>query len=125
MIRLKKTRTVAVIGIAAMLLASCSERRKARATVEAFLNANLTTQDYYVDLLALDSTRRVSDSALADMRDIAAAKGIYKSGTEYAERDASGKLMYIRGKIIAGKDTFVQTFYLTPDLEKVVAVKEN
>lgn len=107
-----------------LLVVSCGEHHKAKSTVEAFLDEHLVTQEYYVDLLGVDSTRRVSDSALVDMRRHAAETGRWKEGLSFSDRDASGKLMFIRGKVIAGKDTFMQTFYLNPNLKSVVAIKE-
>lgn len=108
-----------------VLLSSCGERRKAKVTIETFLSENMKSQDYYADLYSLDSTWRVSDVAIEQMHRNADPYGIYKSGVRFVERDKSGKLMFMRGMIIMGSDTFRQTFYLNPDLKGVVAVKEN
>lgn len=114
-----------LIVVCAILLSSCGERRKAKATIETFLSENMKSHDYYADLYSLDSTWRVSDVALEQMRRNVDPYGIYKGGVKFAERDKSGKLMFMRGMIIMGNDTFRQTFYLNPDLKGIVAIKEN
>lgn len=111
--------------LCAVLLMSCGESRRAKSTVRAFLKENMKTEDYHADLFNLDSTYRVSDSAIYSMRQTADMLGVYKGGIRFAERDRSGKLVFIQAKIITGKDTLRQTFYMNPDLKEVVAVKEN
>lgn len=118
-------RKLVLIVIGAAVLLSCTESRRAKSTVNAFLKENMASEEYSASLFGLDSTYRVSDSAIHQMQQTAGAFGIYKDGVKFAERDRSGKLLFLRGKIIMGKDTLRQTFYLNPDLEQVVAVKEN
>lgn len=118
-------RKLVLIALGAAVLLSCAESRKARSTVNDFLKDNMASEEYSASLFGLDSTYRVSDSAIHEMQQTVGEFGIYKDGVKFAERDRSGKLLFLRGKIIMGKDTLRQTFYLNPDLEQVVAVKEN
>lgn len=118
-------RTLLFIATLALLFISCGEHHKAKNTIETFLDEYLVAEEYYVDLQGVDSTWRVGDSALVAMRHQATESGRWKEGLTFSERDASGKLVYMRGKVIAGKDTFMQTFYLNPDLTGVVAIKDN
>lgn len=119
------TKSLFLVIACVTLLSSCGERRKAKATIETFLSENMKSQDYYADLYSLDSTWRVSDVAIEQMRRNPDPYGIYKSVVRFVERDKSGKLMFMQGMIIMGSDTFRQTFYLNPDLKGIVAVKEN
>lgn len=111
--------------ICAAMLLSCGESHKAKSTVNAFLKDNLKSEEYSVTLFGLDSTYHVTDSSIYSVRQRVSQFGIYKDDVTFADRDPSGKLLFLRGKIIMGKDTFRQTFYLNPNLEDVVAVKEN
>lgn len=119
------TKSLFLVIACVTLLSSCGERRKAKATIENFLSENMKSPDYYADLYSLDSTWRVSDVAIEQMRRNSDPYGIYKSVVRFVERDKSGKLMFMQGMIIMGSDTFRQTFYLNPDLKGIVAVKEN
>lgn len=117
-------RRIVIAALGLVLLTACSERQKARTTVKAWLKENVATTDYHVDLFALDSTRHVGDSTVNALRQRADSLAIYNKGVTFGGGPgADGKLFYMRGQIITGTDTLTQTFYLSPDLKHVVAVK--
>lgn len=106
------------------LLTACGERHKAKTTIKAFLKDNVTTSDYHTDFFSLDSTRHVGDSTINALRSRTEEIGIYNKGVTFGGSPSpDGKLLYMRARIITGSDTVTQTFYLSPDLKHVVAVK--
>ena len=111
--------------LCAALLASCSQKQKAKSTVKAFLETNMAEQsDYSVsDFGKLDSTSYVTDSTLTAMRQLAQANKTFRKDIKYGKRPAKEQLKYITAKLSVNETDTTYTFYLTNNLEAVVSFK--
>lgn len=116
---------LALTVVCALILVACGDKHKAENTVRAFLDMNMKSAEYSADFSKLDSTRHITDSVISAMRMTADRKGIYKNDIKFGNVKNYDKIMFMQGKIVIDKDTFAHTFYMTPDLEQVIAFKEN
>lgn len=106
------------------LLVSCGDQHKAESRVKDFLDENLKAEEYTVSFSKMGSTNNVTDSVMDAMLSRARSNKAYKNGIKLDNSIRHDTLIYIRGEIVQhGKDTLVQTFYLSPDMEHVVAFK--
>lgn len=108
----------------ALLLASCGQTHKAKSSVKEFMNEQMQLQGY--DVLAwskLDSTFRVTDSALIRMHNQAVQRHVVKAGTKYAPRTNKLFLLTVRYKLEG--DTLMNTFYLDDNATGIVGVKKD
>ena len=109
----------------AILTCACGKQHKAEETIKAFLDNNLRTTEYSVNFTKIDSTRLVSDSLIHVMRTDAAKNKSFKSGIVYTANPPQRIYMFTKAKIYIGKDTLQHTFYLNPELTKVVSFKDS
>lgn len=119
----KKMKTAIMLTAITFTMYGCGEQHKAESVVEDFLAENIQASDYKVVFSDIDSTRHVTDSAVNAMRAEAARNKMFKKGIKYAETDK--KYIYTKVDIYVGRDTVSHTFYITPDLGRVVSFKEN
>ena len=108
-----------------LIFCACGKQHKAEETVETFLAANLRAEGYSADFTKIDSTTLVSDSMVNVMRKAAAANKAFKSPIRYGAEPPQPSYTFTKTHVIVGDDTLRHTFYLSPDLSKVVAFKEN
>lgn len=116
---LKKTFAFLVLSV---LLAACGPTHTAKNNVKKFMTEQMQLDDY--DVLAwsdVDSTFRVSDSALVKMHDIASQRKVVKAGTQYAPRTKKLLLLSVRYRL--NNDTLMNTFYLDENMTGIVGVK--
>lgn len=118
-------RTLTCCFTAVILMCACGKQHKAEETVKAFLDNNLKTTEYSVNFTKIDSTRLVSDSLIHVMRTNAAKNKSFKSGIVYTANPPQRIYMFTKAKIYIGKDTLQHTFYLNPELTKVVSFKNS
>lgn len=85
-----------------------------------FLTQNLKTADFdIIDCSEVDSTTRVTSSAISTMRKTTAS--MWKANVHYAA--PTPQLRYAKLSFVQGKDTIHQIFYLNNDMTGVVGVK--
>lgn len=111
--------------IAAIVLAACGKQHKAESVVRDFLNENLKYEEYSVDFSNLGTTRNITDSVMTVMTTNARRNKSYRSGMKLGDGMRHDTLVYIKGIIVHGEDTLTHTFYLNPDIDCIVAIKEN
>lgn len=123
---MNRTLKAAIICLAATLtLSGCGKQHKAEKTVKEFLDKNLTASDYSVSFTKIDSTRLVTDSIVNAMRKNAARNTSFKKGMTFDQGASQDVYIFTKAIIRIGNDTIRHTFYLTPDLTRVVSFKEN
>ena len=125
------------IYIGLLALVSCGPKQQAKDTIKKFVKENIgsVTQGdaanahdellsySFKDFGKLDSTRYVTDSIIHAMQQRAEYDRNFESVLTFGKRTGKEQLKYIPVKMkIAEKDT-TYTFYLTNDLESVVAFK--
>ncbi len=114
-----KSASYIIIGVALLLFVSCGQQQQAKSVVKDFMEEQLHRTDVsYLDFSDVDSTRAITDSMIAALRQ-QAAKDI-----SYQERKGLS-LLHIRAKYLQGGDTCSTTFYLDNQIDGVVAFKEN
>lgn len=110
--------------VAMAVLSSCGEKHEAKATVEQFLTENLLeAEPRDVKIERLDSTNFLVDSVIVKLQDDAQHSPIYKKGVTFAARPEKQGLVWVLVSYANNGKQFRQTFYLTRDCQKVVAVK--
>lgn len=117
-------RKVLYIIMCSLVLMACGNRRKAINTVDEFLKANLVNAEYETEFISMDSTYKVKDSVLVALQQQAPQDKAFKKGIKW-EKPVPGKFIYMRMKVIQQEDTLVRTFYLDPEMTKVLAFKQN
>ena len=124
---MKRLRNLATVVAAVALLVSCGPKHKAEGIVKDFLNNSLKSTPGYVECGRLASTTRIDDQALSRLQKASLEDPIFKQPIAYGAYKELGELLYMRTKIVIGKDTLMRTIYLHPELREdgVMAVKEN
>ena len=125
---MKQFRLTATVFMAVALLVSCGQKHKAEGIVKDFLNQNLKNAPCYVECGRLGSTDRLDDAALLRLQNETYANDtLFKHPIQFGAYKELGNLLYMRTKIVIGKDTLMRTIYLHPELrdDGVMAVKEN
>ena len=107
-----------IIGVALLLLASCTQQQQAKSVAKDFVETHISDDADYLEFSDLDSTRAISDSLVRVLRQ----RG--PKGANYVER-TSRTLYLLRAKYLLDDDTCSTTFYMNPDMAGVVAVKNN
>ncbi len=115
-----------LIGVVILTLTACGERHRAQSIAEDFLEQNMADASALsrCEFTSFDSTRTVSDSAISKMRQQAAASKAYSGRAAYVERQGR-TLLLMRATFLVNGDTCGATFYLNPQLDGIVAFKEN
>lgn len=102
------------------ILAGC-KGNPAKEVAEQFLSSHLKQPNFdIIDCSPVDSTTRVSSSAISDMRK--ATAGRWKGTVNYAA--PTPMLRYVKVSYVQDKDTVHQTFYLNNEMTKVVGVRD-
>ena len=110
-----------IIGIALLLFASCGRQQAAKSAVKDFVGQYLYEDVSYVDFTSVDSTRAISDSLI----DVLHRQARPALGTPDYRPRTGRTLFVIRANYHVGDDTLSSTFYLNPDLDGIVAYKDN
>jgi len=124
---MKYSRAYIIICIFVSLLASCGQQHKAQSLVEDFMDANLVASDKVEDVeyLKLDSTKLITDSAVAVMRNGARQSKMFKPSMDYSVDRAGKKLFRLRVNYKYDGNLTSATFYMDEGLNGVVAVKND
>ena len=117
-------RKVLYIIMCTLVLTACGNRRKACNAVEDFLRQNLVNAEFKTEYISMDSTYKVKDSVLIALQQQAPQDKAFKKGIKW-DKPVPGKIIYMRMKVIQQEDTIVRTFYLDPEMTKVLAFKQN
>ena len=117
-------RKVIILFICSLVFVACGDGGKATSVIGDFLKANLADSEYSTKVLAMDSTKNLSDSIITSMRNEAASDKFFKKNIQWGNHNG-GKLVYVRLRILQLNDTLVRTFYLDPEMKSVVAFKLN
>ena len=72
----------------------------------------------------MNSTYKAKDSAHDAHQQQDPQHKAFKKGIKW-EKPVPGKFIYMRMKVIQQEDTLVRTFYLDPEMTKVLAFKQN
>lgn len=115
-----------------LFIMSCGEQYHAKNTIDRFLNVYLQNDKIsLVSISSLDSTWHLTDSVITVLQQNAKKNPLFRKQIIFHNRTSSDKKLILTRAILEpteSKDKKVVqvfTFYLTPDLKKVVAVKEN
>lgn len=120
-----KLSTIIAAAVMAVAMLSCGDDHRAHALVDDYMEAHMAFDDYSVErYMPLDSTSLITPEALGLMQ-AAIARTHYFRQAPFAAQPLPPKLLFVRVKCKQGDKPFALTFYLDPDLTKVVAVKEN
>ena len=112
------------IIMCSLALAACGNRRKAVGAVDDFLRQNLVNAEFKTEFISMDSTYKVRDSVLIALQQQAPQDKAFKKDIHW-DQPAPGKIIYVRLRVIQQKDTMTRTFYLDPEMTKVLAFKQN
>ena len=106
------------------MLTACTSRRKATTAIDEFLSQNLVNTEYTTEFLAMDSTHKLKNHIIVNLQQQASADKAFKKDIKW-DKPSSEKYIFMRMKVIQGTDTMIRTFYLNPEMTKVLAFKEN
>lgn len=106
------------------MLTACTSRRKATTAIDEFLSQNLVNTEYTTEFLAMDSTHKLKNHIIVNLQQQASADKAFKKGIKW-DKPSSEKYIFMRMRVIQGTDTMIRTFYLNPEMTKVLAFKEN
>lgn len=117
-----RSRAYIIIGISALLFASCGRQHKAESLAKDFVAENMENPSAISgkDFADIGTTRHLNDSLITVMRQRGASG--YKKGISYGEMP-TGDLYYLRMSYISNGDTLQNTFYFDSELSEVVAFK--
>jgi hypothetical protein len=129
---MKTNRKIFVFAcLSALLILGCGKQHTAKQLVSDFIEQNTTVVPSISEVGSLDSALYVTDEAIVRMRQSAGKNGIFKSGIRYGERPQNTSTLMmlsvtytLEGSQHAPKE-YRQTFYLDPNLTRVVAVKSD
>lgn len=117
--------------LSALLILGCGKQHTAKQLVSDFIEQNTTVVPSISEVGPLDSALYVTNEAIVRMRQSARKNGIFKSGIRYGERPQNTSTLMmlsvtytLEGSQRAPKE-YRQTFYLDPNLTRVVAVKSD
>ena len=117
--------------LSALLILGCGKQHTAKQLVSDFIEQNTTVVPSISEVGPLDSALYVTNEAIVRMRQSAGKNGIFKSGIRYGERPQNTSTLMmlsvtytLEGSQHAPKE-YRQTFYLDPNLTRVVAVKSD
>lgn len=110
-----------------LLLASCGQQHKAETLVEDFMDKNLKSPSNVsiIEFAKIDSTKRINDSIITNMRTVAEQSERYNQGIVYDKSGHGKTLITLRVQYRIANDTCSDTYYLDKELTKVVAFKTN
>ena len=110
-----------------LLLASCGQQHKAETLVEDFMDKNLKSPSKVsiIEFAKIDSTKRINDSIITNMRTVAEQSERYNQGIVYDKSGHGKTLITLRVQYRIANDTCSDTYYLDKELTKVVAFKTN
>lgn len=117
-------RKVLILLCCVLLTAACGKRQKAKTVLEGFLEENLVSTEFSLNITQVDSTRNVSDSAIVAMRKQAQQDKMFKKDIIYQQKEGKGQLILARVKLIQGSDTLLKTFYMDNQFKGVIAFKD-
>lgn len=129
---MKTNRKIFVFAcLSALLILGCGKQHTAKQLVSDFIEQNTTVVPSISEVGPLDSALYVTNEAIVRMRQSAGKNGIFKSGIRYGERPQNTSTLMmlsvtytLEGSQRAPKE-YRQTFYLDPNLTRVVAVKSD
>ena len=117
--------------LSALLILGCGKQHTAKQLVSDFIEQNTTVVPSISEVGPLDSALYVTNEAIVRMRQSAGKNGIFKPGIHYGERPQNTSTLMmlsvtytLEGSQRAPKE-YRQTFYLDPNLTRVVAVKSD
>lgn len=108
---------------AVLMFCGCGRQYKAEAVVKDFLDNNLQADAYTVSFQEIDSTKNVTDSVVDVMRFEAGKNKMFRKGIAYAP--INRQYIYVQAKVCVGNDTINHTFYINPELTRIVSFKVN
>ena len=117
--------------LSALLILGCGKQHTAKQLVSDFIEQNTTVVPSISEVGPLDSALYVTNEAIVRMRQSARKNGIFTPGIRYGERPPNTSTLMmlsvtytLEGSQHAPKE-YRQTFYLDPNLTRVVAVKSD
>ncbi|MBO7109635.1 MAG: hypothetical protein J6V97_06030 [Prevotella sp.] len=119
---MRRSRVHIILGVLALLLASCGQRYEAKQLVKAFVKEHATEEIDISSFSDLDSTKVISDSLLQVMRQRAEKDTLFKD-VKLGSVPPSTTLLYIRMRYGADSLNQSRTFYFDRDLTGIVAFK--
>lgn len=122
-------RTLTLVA-AALVLAACGQRYRAKQLVDDFMEQNMTEEPSGVSYSKLDSTRYLTPQAVGAMRRAVGSIPSYRSGIGYPEGALPACVYYIKVSYdLPGasgqKQRHSQTFYFDREASRVIAFKDN
>lgn len=118
--------------LSVLTMLSCGEQHNAQKTIENFLEEYSNATSVSVQgITQLDSTRHVTDSVVMALQQQAANSPQFKKDVVFGSRAPKTKTLMLTKVTYSTTDEkgnmreHKKTFYLTPDLKEVVALKEN
>lgn len=118
--------------LSGLTMLSCGEQHNAQKTIENFLEEYSNATSVSVQgITQLDSTRHVTDSVVMALQQQAVNSPQFKRDVAFGSRAPKTKTLMLTKVTYSTTDEkgnmkeHIKTFYLTPDLKEVVALKEN
>ena len=116
-----------IIGIGALLFASCGQQHQAKEVIQEFVDQHAADPSARssISIVKFDSTKVLNDSIIRLMRTNADTIQRYQKAIKYAETGTGQKLYVARITYSIDDVKYSDTYYLNDQLTHVVAFKSN
>lgn len=110
---------------AALTLSACGEQHDAERLVSDFMDDHLENPSALSDVKfeKVDSTKLLTEKTIADLRLHANEGDIFRKDITYKRDDVGRKLYLLRVRYNIDDSAYISTFYISEDMESVVAFK--
>lgn len=116
-----------ILSVAVLLLAGCGQQHDAESLVKDFMKQNLKEPSAIssVDFERIDSTKRLNDSIVTEIRTFASKSERYRKDIKYPQEAIEKTLIILRVGYRLNGEECSDTYYLDKNLTRVVAFKNN
>ena len=117
---------IIITALAAVMICSCSDSSKAKSLVDDFMESNMADTVKVTDVVCspLDSTTRLNDSIVDELRKEAHSIPLLKKGVTFTQKP-SPTLLFMNVRYRTQNDSTLrqQTFYFDREVNGIVVVK--
>lgn len=116
------------LGLIVLLFAACGQQYDAESLVKDFMDEYLKDVGSLssIDFERIDSTTRINDSIINNMKQFTAKSGRYKQDLKFSPKsDSENTLIILRVEYKQNNEIYSDTYYLNKELTKVIAIKTN
>lgn len=117
---------IIITALTAVMICSCSDNSKAKSLVDDFMQNNMADTVKVTDVVysPLDSTTRMNDSIVDELRKEARSIPLLKKGVTFTQKPSSTlRFMNVRYRTKNDSTLRQQTFYFDREVNGIVVVK--